>query len=148
MANFKIPDWALPILEIVDEAELANFIEARIPNWFVDVIDNYSEDYPQFEENWQLMCKHLPDSPSMKKIILVEKIPLDKPLTRELKRTEDIHTASSVLTQKGYVVRRYEELVKCSVCKKALPSEKIYDHIKKCGETRIPGVWSNKCQEC
>ena len=69
MANFKIPDWALPILEIEDETELANFIEARIPNWFVDVIDNYSEDYPQFEENWQLMCKHLPDSPSMKKII-------------------------------------------------------------------------------
>ena len=148
MSNFKIPEWALPILDIEDEKELYDFINDRLPNWVVDFIDNYSEDYPRFTENWIMMCKNLPNSPNPKKIILVSEIPLDKPLQREKKRFEDIHTASSVLTQKGYVVRRNGELVKCKACKRGVASEKVYDFMKTIGDKDIPSSWDNTCNSC
>jgi hypothetical protein len=53
------------------------------------------------------------------------------------------------LTAIGCVVRLQTDFMQCEKCKKAIPSEKIYNIFKtKNTSIPIPKIWNSKCSNC
>uniref|UniRef100_A0A6C0D1B3 Uncharacterized protein n=1 Tax=viral metagenome TaxID=1070528 RepID=A0A6C0D1B3_9ZZZZ len=108
------------------------------PAWIVDYIDDYCPDYPHLKENWQAICTTKSVSPL--KIILVDEIIFDD--DHKL-----IKIFCEILTLLGFSVRRSSELMKCTVCDRAIPIFAIYNALKRENIT-VPAKWSSKCSEC
>ena len=39
--------------------EVKNLTERVFPEWFVTTISKFSVDYPQFQQNWEMVCKKI-----------------------------------------------------------------------------------------
>lgn len=118
--------------------QFESFINTNFPNWLLYSLNDYSEDYPHFKQNWITICKSLNVQP--KNIILVNKIQFED-------KNDPLIQICEFMTKKGYVVRRVDEFIPCSSCEKAIPCEEIYELLKE-RNFKVPSSWQNKCSSC
>jgi hypothetical protein len=118
--------------------DFEKFIENKFPNWLVCSLDNYCNDYPHFQKNWETICNKLNTSP--KHIVLVNKINFEN-------KDDPLLEICEFMTKNGYVVRRYEEFIPCKQCYKAIPCKEIWQLLKH-KNIIVPSLWDNKCSTC
>ena len=109
-------------------------IKEKYPTWLVDILDDYSSDYPHLKDNWRYMSNQ--SKSNMQKIIVVENFANEQHLSY-----------AELLTHAGFVVRTKYDIQPCSVCKLAIPSQHMYTKMKDL-KNNIPSFWSNKCSLC
>lgn len=122
------------INELPTIQDVFNLIQEKYPTWFVDILDDYSSDYPHLKDNWKYMSKQ--SKSDMQKIIIVEKFANEQHLSY-----------AELLTHAGFVVRTKSDIQPCSVCKLAIPSEHMYNKMKEI-KRDMPSIWVNKCKTC
>lgn len=122
------------ISELPTIKDVFDLIDTKYPNWIVDMVDRYSHDYPHLQNNWQTIANHSKNK--MQKIVIVENF-----------MNEEQLSFAELLTHAGFIVRTKAELIPCSVCRSAIPSQTVYnkmkEHIK-----QIDFGWNNKCRNC
>ena len=91
------------------------------------------------------MCEELDCKPQ--KIICVSSIPLVYNEKIE-ENFFEIQAIIEILSRKGYIIRRENELVPCKICKKAIICHEIYLQMKELNKFELPTVWSKYCQNC
>ena len=136
-------DSILTMLEkCKDRDEVRSLIDNTFPGWLRWYGDRYSNDYPHLTANWKTICQKI--GVDTQYIILVDQIPLFE------KDTELLQHFCEKMTQMGYVVRRKEEFIFCKKCEAAIPSEKVYDMMKKMMGNKIPlpKAWKDHCSTC
>jgi len=126
------------LTEAKSVADAERIIEKYYPNWLLLSLEKYSDDYPHLQTNWEIICQKLNTVP--KKIVLVNEIVFGKTPTT-------LNKICDFLTKNGYVVRRSNEFIACSVCEKAIPCIEIWTLFKEKG-FQVPRLWQNKCQSC
>ena len=131
------------IIESDSEIEIRELIDKIAPNWLIGTYDSYSDDYPHLTNNWKAMCKNLNTTPQ--KIVIVKNIPLDEKDNDKLFKPK--LAICEVLTIKGYIIRREEEIVGCLECNKAIPNSIIYNQLPK-DKMTLPPKWSSRCTTC
>lgn len=128
------------LTDCVDLNQVLTLISKVFPNWIIGLSHGYSDDYPHFQSNWNVVCKKMNCKP--REPIIVDFIPVKFDDTNSI-----ILTFCEVLTRFGYPVRRKEEFSECKHCEKLIPSKVIYDKLKT-NNIKIPSIWMNKCQSC
>jgi hypothetical protein len=141
--TYKDPENLNEIMEEIKQAptlkELHEIMMKIWPQWIVGFLDEYSDDYPSLTQNWLELCGKLKTTP--KQIVVVQYICFDKPdynLNRLFGET---------LTRCGFCVRQQNEIVPCPGCKKALPTDHLYELLKDKG-SQVPEEWTMKCAGC
>jgi hypothetical protein len=124
---------------IEDEYEILCFIEKVFENWLVDVIDGYSNDYSQLNENWGKLCTQM--GTVKRKIILVANLNFND--SHKLLRL-----VCDKVVMKGFLIRRTCEFIKCRKCNKALLSEELFHKLRVFNAANIPESWSDSCINC
>ena len=134
----NIQDIIKDIMKLQTVKEIYDLLLTIYPDFIINILLNYSKDYPHFDINWIGMCKTLKVSKAQ--IILVDEYPQD-----------DNHILlklfSELLTQAGFVIRKYTEFFPCPICNSGLPSNVIYNKLKE-NDIDIPEKWDKKCVKC
>ncbi len=125
-------------MENLTHKEIITKINKDLPNWLVSIAKDYSEKFPYFIENWNLICKKL--KTTKKYIFIVNQIPHIRDEDADI----NILDYCSKLTKLGYIVRRKQELM-ISKRGKVIPTKKMYKYMKKSPNLRefIPKSWSD-----
>ena len=118
--------------------EIYDLLLKIYPDFVINVLSKYSTDYPHFDINWRGICETLKVPKAQ--IILVDDHPEDD-------KHFLVKTFSEILTQAGFIIRRYTEFVPCTVCNSALPTEPIYNKLKE-NKIKVPEKWDTKCSTC
>lgn len=113
-----------------------DMVNNYFPNWVLNSLDSYSNDYPHLQSNWEKICNMLKTTP--KKILLVSNINFEKSI---------LNIVSEVLTKNGYCIRRIDEFIACVNCEKAIPCKEIWELLKEKG-FNVPNVWKIHCKNC
>tara|TARA_B100000427_G_C15400537_1_gene547435 strand:- start:443 stop:823 length:381 start_codon:yes stop_codon:yes gene_type:complete len=125
-------------METKTHSEIIDEIEKKLPNWILNVVKEYDDQYPHLKKNWKLICKKLNTTP--KYILIVNNIPNIKNKDANI----EILDYCSKLTQVGYIIRRKEELI-VSKKGKAIPSQRMYTYM--CNSPNLkefmPETWSD-----
>ena len=119
--------------------EVFEVIDEIYPSWIVGLSQKYCSDYQSFTDNWKHICRANNVKPQA--VLMVDELVFDDEHIL-------LRTLSEVLTCSGFVVRRKGEIIQCSVCGFALPSEEMYLRLKEKGIPNLPNIWSNKCSSC
>ena len=114
--------------------DVFDLIKTKYPNWIVDLVNKYSDDYPHLQNNWQTLVNY--SKTKIQKIVIVESFDNEEQLS-----------FAELLTRTGFIVRTKAELIPCSVCRSAIPSKTIYDKMKQ-HNMEFHFIWSNKCRNC
>jgi hypothetical protein len=134
MTELNDPTSFNEINQLATMKDVFDLIERKYPNWIVDLVDKYSDDYPHLQNNWQTLVNY--SKTKMQKIIIVENFDNEEQLS-----------FAELLTHAGFIVRTKVELIPCSVCNSAIPSETIYNKMKE-HNIQFNFTWSNKCKNC
>lgn len=126
-----------------DEEEILSSIKSLYPDWIKGIYSRYCDDYSFLQDNWEKLCMHLSVTP--KKILTVEMLSLDV-FTQTGTFPKLLSEASEILTLKGYCIRREREFERCLFCDKAVPTEKVYEHLKKMNPLAFK--YSPACSAC
>lgn len=141
--QFKNPDNYLDIEERLTQCrtmgEVEELVKRTFPTWIVDYLDKYSDDYPNFTENWKKICDKIPSKPKMSKILIVEDI------IHKDKNFSLIQKFAEVYTCAGFSVRRRLEIIPCKKTREGLPSMILFDYMKKNNLTGNILEWSDTC---
>jgi len=119
--------------------EVIELINETFPKWILGCYKKYSKDFPQFQNNWEYICKK--NGCAILNIIIVDKIVFNNPKYSLIKIFCDL------LTVFGHSVRRKEEFIGCKICDDALPSEKLYTQLVERKMTTF-NCWMIKCRDC
>ena len=120
-------------------------------NWIVNTFDDYSDDYKLLRDNWEYLCKKL--DTTRKKIVIVTYLPV----STNTEKDKIVATVTNNMIEDGHTIRRVGEFVGCSVCNKAIPTQRMYNLLKLNVEDKnknrenlltIPSVWKNHCEKC
>ena len=114
--------------------DIFDFMQQKYPGWIIDTVDRYSNDYPDLQNNWKMICEK--SGKSMTKIVIVKNF------------EDDYHYAfAELLTSTGFIVRTIVELIPCSECRMAIPAQEFYNKMKEVGKN-VPPTWKSKCYTC
>ena len=119
-------------------ADVKTYIDEILPNWFITVINDYSEDYSSLSKNWDEVCKKA--NCKKTQILIVEELSHEPNFSLILLLAE-------LFTRSGFAVRRKYEFIPCKVCGKAIATQYVWNILKNNGEN-VPEVWSDKCINC
>ena len=61
--------------------DVFDLIATKYPNWIVDLVDKYSDDYPHLQNNWQTLVNY--SKTKMQKIVIVESFDNDEQLDQK-----------------------------------------------------------------
>ena len=120
---------------VKDVIEIINNV---YPSWLVNIIDNYSDDYPHLTKNWDIICEKF--QIQKQKIIVVENI-MDDSDHKLVKFFADYFTSV------GCIVRTKYDIISCTVCGYGIPNEEIYNKMKDL-RMNVPRNWNVKCVNC
>jgi hypothetical protein len=126
------------ILKLQTVKEVYDLLLTIYPDFVINVLSSYSKDYPHFDLNWRGMCETLKVQKAQ--IILVDQYP-------ENDQHLLLKTFSEILTQAGFIIRKYTEFIPFSLCQAALQSEYIYNKLKE-NNIKTPEKWDIKCSTC
>lgn len=108
------------------------------PGWWCTTIQEYSNDYPHLDKNWNSVCNTIGVKKSL--IVLVDFLEFT-----------DNHSLIKVFTESftraGFNVRKNSDYVKCKNCNRAIPSEVIWTIFKE-NKFDVPLSWSKTCKNC
>ena len=144
MSKFKDPENLEEILTELKETptldKVLQLIDSCFPGWVIAFLDTFSDDYPHFKDNWEKLCIMIDENMTPTQIMIVDDITFD-----------DDHKLQKIFcelfTRTGFCVKRKLEFIPCSVCKKAIPTEWLYNNLK--SQTFVmPDVYSTCCLTC
>jgi hypothetical protein len=121
--------------------EIFELIDKTFPSWVIHIVDNFSEDYLFLDQNWQNICKEL--NVRKAKIIIVRQISL----ISEESNTKLVKIFCELLTKAGFIVRDVNDLQLCLKCGNALPTEGMYNTLKKMNVS-VPEEYISNCSKC
>jgi hypothetical protein len=124
---------------IKDLDGILNMINTIYPDWIVYILNDYSEDYPHLIKNWNTIVS---TSNIKKGKIIVVRFMSDKEDHKLIRIFADLFTTS------GSVLRTINDLLPCSQCASAIPSEYVYNKMKEHKIRTLPEKWSEKCAKC
>jgi hypothetical protein len=133
MTEEKIPTFN-EISELPTIKDVFDLIQSKYPNWIVDLVDRYSEDYPHLQNNW-------------KKLAEISKVKMNKIVIVENFENEEQLSFAELLSQSGFVIRTKAEFIPCTLCRSAIPTKTIYNKMKE-NIKQIDFEWNNKCRNC
>ena len=120
--------------------DVLRYANKNYPGWIAGFADRYSDDYPHLTCTWVEMAKMMKAKPSQ--IMLVSHVPLlnegggsDTPVLAGI---------CDIFSRSGFMLRRNEEFVTCTVCDALIPSRKAYDKLT----VKPPFKWMNCCRLC
>lgn len=125
-------------LTLETKEQIRDFIDSHFPGWLIASTDNYTIDYPHLQSNWKQICSM--NCVTQQKIVVVDGIYFDD-------QHSLLRTIAEVMTRKGYVVRRKEELTGCEDCQQAMPTKPIWRQFKQYG-LNVPKTWKPVCSKC
>jgi len=144
MELFKDPENLQEVIQTIKETEKVHDVFALInkiyPTWICKIVDNYSDDYKSLDANWERICKE--NNIRKTAILIVQKISFEDEDTFTL-----IKIFCNILTLSGFVVRDKEDLSICTNCNKAMPTEGMYEILKKMN-IKVPDTYITKCSTC
>ena len=142
LENFKNPPNHNEVIERIHSArnlgEVCEIIKETFPTWIVGLLKAYSSDYPSLDQNWKEICQKSDCPPT--EILLVRELAYDEAYSL-------IHRCAELFTKAGFCVRRFKDIIPCSVCNAALPTAFWHERLKSTGKT-VPEVWQNHCLGC
>lgn len=142
-SKYRDPDNIDELMNEIKEcpniSAIMDFIHKYIPGWFVTLLDSYSGDYPHFQETWIKLCIHMEISPT--KIMIVDEMIFDD-------NHKLIRTLSELFTRCGFSVKRKLEFIPCEVCGRAIPTEFVYQKLKRENRRDLPEKYSEYCTSC
>lgn len=124
--------------DFVKEEYLREIIDSVFPGWILYFLDNYSEDYPHLQSNWEIMMQRY--NMTRGKIVIVDYFIVDD-------NHKLIQLFGELYTRMGYIVRTKHEIFSCKLCSSAIPNEDIHMRMK-AAKLKVPEVWLNCCQKC
>jgi len=122
------------INELETIKDIFDLIQEKYPDWILEILDSYSNDYPELEKNWNILCDVFKAKPQ--KILLVSAFEAD-----------DHFSFAELLTQVGFVVRTIHEFHACDICKSAIPNEHMYLKMKEL-KKNVPLLYQINCSTC
>lgn len=138
----------------IGQLTLENVLEYAVEKtsgWILEVIDDFSDDYAVFRDNWGDTCSriaaHAKHDCSPQKILLVDAVFFQQTGREEV----FFQNLCSKLTEYGYCVRRKTELTRCTVCGAAMPVEQLYHRMiasKNPISLQLPLEYSDVCVGC
>jgi hypothetical protein len=134
----NVQDIIKQIFTLKTIKEINDLFLSVFPTFIINVLNNYSKDYPHFENNWKGMCLTLNIKPAL--IILIDDY-------EENEKHILVKTFLELLTQAGFIVRKNIEFIPCSICNAVLPNENIYNKLKELN-IKVPEKWDTKCSTC
>lgn len=134
----NVQDIIKDIFKMKTIQDIVDLLNTLYPSFIRDKLEEYSKDYPHFDINWRGMCLTL----KVKKayILIVDEFHIDE-------KHILLQTFCEVLTQAGFIIRKYTEFFPCAVCKSALPTEEIYTKLVT-AKVKTPSEWDKKCISC
>ena len=117
--------------------DVKTLVDKVFPEWFVTTMPRFSNDYPQFQNNWTLVCKKIGVTPTQ--VMIVEEVEQGPDYTL-------IQNFAECFTRAGFAVRKKMEFIPCSECSSALPSALVYKQLEEKNKN-LP-EWSQKCSKC
>ena len=149
MELFKDPENLQEVIQTIKDTEkvhdIITLINKIYPTWIYKIVDNYSDDYKSLDANWERICKQ--NNKKKTAIFLVEKIIFGTGDSPENSTFTLINIFCDILTLSGFVVRDRHDLTICLACNKALPTEGMYNTLKKMN-IHVPQTYSNTCSKC
>ena len=120
--------------------DIKPILESLYPTWIIGSMKGYSKDYPLLQKNWETIC-------DLSKVKPLEIIIVDFILYNQDKKHTLLHVFAEILTKSGFCVRSKDEFSPCKKCNLAIPSDVLYDMMKK-NHHNIPFRWSPVCEKC
>lgn len=97
-----------------------DFIHQTMPNWIIDMCDEYDCDLSNMAKNWNHLCNNVLKIPTQK-IILVDYVCKCK-VSEEKDKNKNIKFICDELTKLGYSVKDKEIFMMCKGCHKLMLS--------------------------
>ena len=123
--------------------DVLDFYNSRFPGWIIDILDEFSNDYPHLNKNWDSFCSSLKPPVSRKKIFIVKKL-----------ETEYEIAFAELLTTSGFIVREMCDFNPCPKCARAVPTKQLYfkmiskHTVPSDNYSDIPKEWKKECLSC
>jgi len=134
----NVQDIIKSIIKMKTIKDIHELLMSTYPTFLKDTLEEYSEDYPQFDINWRGLCMSL----KIRKAFIL--------LVDDWSEDDDhllLKTFCEIFTQAGFIIRKYTDFFPCPVCKRVLPSEEMYNKLKE-SNMKVPDNWLPKCIKC
>ena len=118
--------------------EVKSLADRVFPDWFITTMARFCEDYPHFQNNWNLVCQKI--GVKHTEVMIVEEVEQGPQYTL-------VQNFAECFTRAGFAVRKKMEFVPCSKCGVAVPSQLVYKQLQEKNIT-IPQEWSATCSSC
>ena len=134
----KVPDPPKWVLELVDSQteQMLDIVNRQFPKWITHVSNGYHLKYNMLNRNWNDICENL--KCERQKILLVSTLPTKDDEDQQL--AAEMAFACDFLTQKGFVIRRDIEFLKCKNSDRVYPCKELYNEMRKI-KVQVPHVW-------
>ena len=130
------PQWVLSLINTEDTTEMLEIVKNQFPNWITHISNGYHFKYNMLNRNWSDICDNL--KCECQKILLVSTVPTKE--DEDQKLAGEMAFACDFLTQKGFVIRRNIEFLKCKHSDKVYPCKELYNEMRK-RKVPVPHVW-------
>jgi len=138
---YKNPENTDQIIEELKECKTLGAVkklsERVFPDWFVTMLPEFSLDYPQFQQNWQMVCQKAGVTP--KQIMIVEEVEQGPDYTL-------VQHFAECFTRAGFCVRKKMEFFPSENTGRALPSPIVHKQLVEKGIV-VP-EWGTRCKNC
>ena len=116
------PKW---VIELVDDSksldEIIHIIKEQFPEWIKHISNGYHKKYNWLNKNWDNICDNL--KCKRQKILLVSKVPSKDDSDQQ--KAGEMAFVCDFLTQKGFVIRRDIEFLKCKNSDNVYPCKEL-----------------------
>ena len=137
---YKNPENTDQIIEELKQCktlgDVKKLSERVFPEWFVTMIPEFSLDYPQFQQNWQMVCQKAGVTP--KEIMIVEEVEQGPDYTL-------VQNFAECFTKAGFCVRKKMEFFPSKNTGRALPSPIVHKQLVEKG-IAVP-EWGQTCKK-
>lgn len=130
------PKWVLELVDSKQPEKMLDIVNTQFPNWITHVSSGYHLKYNMLNRNWNDICENL--KCERQKILLVSTVPTKDDEDQQL--AAEMAFACDFLTQKGFVIRRDIEFLKCKNSDSVYPCKELYNEMRK-GKINVPHVW-------
>ena len=130
------PKWVLELIDSQQSGQILEIVNRQFPNWITHVSNGYHVKYNMLNKNWNDICNNL--KCERQQIFLVSTIPTKDDENQQL--AAEMAFVCDFLTQRGFVIRRDIEFLKCNNSDRVYPCKKLYNEMRK-RKVQVPHVW-------
>jgi hypothetical protein len=130
------PKWVLELVDSQQTEQMLDIVNRQFPKWITHISNGYHTKYNTLNRNWKDICDNLKCKPE--KILLVSTLPTKDDEDQQL--AAEMAFACDFLTQKGFIIRRDIEFLKCKSSDRVYPCKELYNEMRK-RKVQVPHVW-------